>query len=140
MGKNLSIQEMMDYFFDAFEKIIENVKSFNQDKECQVESTILKYVEDNFTDMDFNLNCASDALGINRNRLREIIKKHTGKNFSDYVTYRRIEYAKQLLCDESLSIDSIAQAVGYRYGVYFIRVFKNTEGITPGQYRKNILK
>ena len=44
--------------------------------------------------------------------------------FSDYVTQLRIQRAKELLSDESMSVGEIAEIVGYNDYFYFIKVFK----------------
>lgn len=50
----------------------------------------------------------------------------------------RIEYSKRLLMSTSFSISEIADIIGYKNDVQFIKQFKNVVKITPGQYRKEI--
>ena len=57
-------------------------------------------------------------------------------NFIDYVTQHRMTKAKELLRESDMKINEIAESVGYQPS-YFIRIFKKTEGMTPGQYREN---
>lgn len=44
---------------------------------------------------------------------------------------------KELLEDDRLSVEQIAEMVGYRDYFYFTKVFKKTEGVSPSSYRKN---
>ena len=46
--------------------------------------------------------------------------------------------AKELLKDDSRSIEEIANAVGYHDYFYFTKVFKKTQGISPSKYRKSL--
>lgn len=55
---------------------------------------------------------------------------------AEYVTQRRIEWAKELLADESLSITAIAHRLGYSSSQYFATIFKRSTGISPTQFRK----
>ena len=46
---------------------------------------------------------------------------------------------KKLLKKTNLNISDVAMLVGYTDSNSFIRAFKKLCGITPGNYRKNIL-
>jgi AraC-like DNA-binding protein len=48
-----------------------------------------------------------------------------------------VEKAKQLLVATMHTITDIALEVGYSDPSYFIRIFKQTEGVTPGRYRSD---
>ncbi len=50
----------------------------------------------------------------------------------------RIEHAKQLLRQGSLSVKEIAGQIGYENEYYFIRKFKEQTGMTPGKYKKGL--
>ena len=54
----------------------------------------------------------------------------------EYVTAKRIERAKELLEDRDLSIDRIAEAVGFSDCAYFSRCFKKQAGCSPREYRR----
>ena len=75
---------------------------------------------------------------ISMGRLSEMIKENLKVNFSDYIASLRIQRAKELLRDESLSIQEIAEIVGYNDYFYFTKVFKKVEGISPSKYRKEM--
>ena len=49
---------------------------------------------------------------------------------------KRIEYAKRLLRESDASIKEIAISVGYVDQLYFSRIFKKREGLSPLEYRK----
>ena len=48
-----------------------------------------------------------------------------------------MKYAKQMLLDGNVSLEDIAETVGYNDKKYFSRVFKNETGYTPGEYRRD---
>ena len=72
---------------------------------------------------------------ISRTKLYHISKKSFKMGISDYIRKERIKKAKKLLCSTESSISQIASAVGINDTNYFIRIFKNSEGITPLQFR-----
>ena len=70
--------------------------------------------------------------------MSSLLKEELGMPFSEYITSKRIQRAKELLDDESLSVDAIAREVGYKDYFYFTKVFKKAVGISPSKYRKNL--
>lgn len=62
--------------------------------------------------------------------------KATGLSPLDYVHSLRLEEAKQMLETEALSIEAIAQQVGYEDSSFFGRLFRRKVGVTPAQYRR----
>ncbi|MDF2922089.1 MAG: AraC family transcriptional regulator [Paenibacillaceae bacterium] len=84
---------------------------------------------------DLSLQLAADQLGVSPSHLSELIKQNMGETFISYVTKFRISKVKSLLLNTELNIADIAQEVGYGNATHLIRVFKKSEGMTPGEYR-----
>ncbi len=74
---------------------------------------------------------------ISKTKLYKISKKNFNMGISDYIRLQRINSAKKLIRNTDASITQIAASVGIQDTNYFIRIFKQSEGITPLQYRKN---
>lgn len=70
--------------------------------------------------------------------LSHLFREELNITFLEYLTMVRMEEAKKLLKDTSLSIVAIASQVGYEDASYFSKVFKRYVGISPAQYRKNL--
>ncbi|MCU6709702.1 AraC family transcriptional regulator [Paenibacillus sp. J5C_2022] len=68
--------------------------------------------------------------------LCQVFKKNSGISISSYVQQLRIQKAKYLLINTSLSIQGIGEEVGYQDALYFSRVFKKLSGESPSQYRE----
>lgn len=77
-------------------------------------------------------------LHLNASYFSVLFKEKTGMPFSEYVTRLRVQRAKQLLSATSLSVGEIGERVGYRTDKYFIKVFKEQEGISPSRYRQRL--
>ena len=56
-------------------------------------------------------------------------------NISDYISEKRLEYARQLLTGTRLTVSEIAVSLGYSQAPNFIRKFKAQTGMTPSEYR-----
>ena len=72
---------------------------------------------------------------ISTRELARLIKRSTGQTFIQLLTSIRMENAKQLLRDTSLSVMDIALQVGYDSSEHFIRTFRKHTGSTPSEYR-----
>lgn len=81
----------------------------------------------------------ADLLHLNASYFSVLFKEQTGVTFSDYLTRRRLQRAKELLVATRMPIWEIAEKVGYQTAKYFIKVFKDNEGASPNQYRQRVL-
>ncbi len=64
-------------------------------------------------------------------------KRTTGQTPAAYVTARRMREASRRLAYEEETIETIAEAVGYRNRHHFSRVFQRFAGVGPATYRRN---
>lgn len=95
-------------------------------------SEIQAFLRENYY-CDLSLNeLAATKYYMNPNYLSRLFKAVTGIGFSKYLLTLRMEKAKELLADTSLSIGEIASMVGYTSTSYFIANFKKYFGETPG--------
>ena len=67
--------------------------------------------------------------------LSRLFKKETGMNYVKYLTEKRIEKAKELLANRSLTFYQIANMIGYSDPKYFSQLFKKMVGMTLSEYR-----
>lgn len=87
---------------------------------------------------DFGLPELTRMVGSNAKYVSEAINTLTGRNFAAFVNERRIAEATRLMAGEGarLTIESIAQQVGFRSRSNFSVTFKQTTGMTPAQFVK----
>ena len=64
-----------------------------------------------------------------------IFKKIKNTSISKYITFLRINKAKELLSFTSIPIMEISEKVGYSNQYYFSASFKKVNGLTPTEYR-----
>lgn len=65
----------------------------------------------------------------------DLIKKEAGMTAQNYIQEAVIGQSKQLLLEQSLTINEIAYRLGFQYPQHFTRMFKNKVGLTPNEYR-----
>lgn len=63
-------------------------------------------------------------------------KELTGKTVVEYLSERRVEYAKILLITTDYSVLDVSSIVGYGSLSHFINVFKQLVGVSPLVYKK----
>lgn len=117
-------------------KVQEEVIEQKEEKVPVIEQIITE-IQEHYTE-NITLTELAKKYGISVGYLSSLIKENVGLYYSDYVTARRIQKAKELLEDERLSMEQIAEQTGFRDHFYFIKVFKKHTGITPGKYRKHM--
>ena len=76
------------------------------------------------------------SLGVSKNALYERFRTAFGKTVGEYITEARLKKAKKLLCDSTLSIDSIAEQTGFASYTYFSRSCKKKYRLPPLAYRQ----
>lgn len=65
-----------------------------------------------------------------------LFKKETGRSIIDYIIEKRIDEAKRLLLEGSVSLSTVSEMLGFHDYNYFSRVFKKRTGYTPSAYRR----
>ena len=112
--------------------IIENDKSGRN----TVEKEMISYIQQSFTG-EISLKEFGEQFHLSEKYVSQYFKEHFHITFSKYVTYLRLEHAKQLLQNSDIPVTEVAMLSGYQNVSYFIRSFKKTYGVSPLKYRKN---
>jgi len=69
----------------------------------------------------------------------KLFYKIMGNTPMNYVLGKRINKAKEFLSKSSVTVEHLAQILGFSSPSHFIRRFKKLEGLTPSEYRKQSL-
>ncbi len=86
-------------------------------------------------DQDIPISALAAMEHLSISRYREVFHSVTGFSPSDYRTTLRLQHACNLLTTTELSMTQIAAECGYEDVLYFFRLFKKRQGLTPSQYR-----
>ena len=99
-----------------------------------VEKEMVSYIQQNFTGKIL-LKEFGEQFHLSEKYISRYFKEHFHITISQYVTYLRLEHAKQLLQDTDIPVTEVAMQSGYQNVSYFIRSFKKTYGMSPLKYR-----
>lgn len=95
----------------------------------------LKYIEDHYKDC--SLTEMAEQYKYHPNYVTAILKKATGKSFTDLLQIQRLNKAALYLSNSDLPIPDIAEEVGYSSVSFFYKKFNEIFSQTPKEYRAN---
>lgn len=134
---------MTSYLYMLLALIIENASSFDSHSKAFFSSkdeyikNAVAYIQTNYS-RKLSVSEVSKFIGLNRSYLGTIFKEQTGLSLQNFITNFRIDKAKKLLSDMSMSVGDVSRSVGYDDPLAFSKLFKKNVGISPNAYRKNI--
>jgi len=131
-----NIDDFKETGVKLIKEFCEKILIIKDQNENEKDQCIYDYMNKHFAEYDLSLQKMASDLKVSAATVRQAIFKYTGKTYKDYLIFLRIESAKKLLSDYKLSIADIAIMVGYGNISYFIKVFKDMNGITPAKYRE----
>jgi AraC-like DNA-binding protein len=107
-------------------------------------NSLLKYLEEKkpYLDPELTLSHLAKNINMSRSQLSQLINEGTGDNFYDFVNKYRVEEVKRLMIDpqvKNYSLLGIALEAGFKSKSTFNLIFKRFTGLTPSEYRKNLL-
>ena len=95
-----------------------------------------KVIADNIGNPDLDQQLLCRELGMSRALLYNKMRAITGSGAKEHITRIRIEKAKALIENTSLTLAEISEMTGFTSQSYFSTAFKNFEGISPSQFRQ----
>ncbi|MBP1989928.1 AraC family transcriptional regulator [Paenibacillus eucommiae] len=75
-------------------------------------------------------------IGLSTSRYTSVFKQYTGLSPQQYLIQYRLQKAKELINNTQLNIRQIAALVGFDDQMYFSRLFKKYEHMSPIEFRK----
>lgn len=96
---------------------------------------IKKYMQSH-VDSDYTLMDVAEYMQMNPTYLSRYFKEKTHETFVEYDKKLKIERAGDLLTTTSMKTYEIAEKLGYKSVQHFSRIFKESTGMTPIEYRQ----
>lgn len=105
----------------------------------QIKSVVIRYIHfEDTADSNKKLSVIlSEKFGLDYNYLSSIFSTIEGTTIEKYVILQRIERAKELIDYNELSLNEIADALGYSSVQHLSQQFKKITGLTPSQYKSS---
>ena len=95
---------------------------------------IMKVVNKNLSNSDFNVDMLTQEVGISRAQLHRKMKEMTGISTSEFIRNIRLEQAARLLKEQKINITQVAYTVGFSNLAHFSTIFRKHFGVSPSEY------
>ena len=98
-----------------------------------------QYIKDNLR-RNVQLSELADYCCMSTTQLCRVFRSAEGISPAEYIRKKRCTLMEKLLCDPELSLREISERMGFNNEYYFNAFFKKYTGMTPGAYRRAVLK
>ena len=95
---------------------------------------IMKCINTNLTDPDFNVEKLTEEAGISRAQLHRKMKEIAGVSTGEFIRNLRLEQAARLIEEDKINITQVAYSVGFNNQTHFSTIFKKHFGMSPSEY------
>ena len=100
---------------------------------------MIEYVQKHYPE-NITLEDLAGEIHLCRSEACRLFRRYMNQTMFDYLLNYRIEQSLDLLKNSNLNITQIALQVGFSTPGYYTRLFRGRMGITPVQYRKQLLR
>lgn len=133
-----TIHQLREWSYKVLEQFIVSLNEEMKVSRSATVKQVQQYVEEHLGEA--TLQSIAGHVYLNPSYLSKIYKAETGEGISEYMYRLRMGKAVSLLTQTGDKIYEIAQALGYSKTSYFIKLFKEMYGVTPQEYRDQLIR
>lgn len=131
-----NIELLLNYCLRFYDRQFITREEINHSVVKQFDKMLREYIKDKAqTEGLPTVGYFADKCCLSTGYFGQLVKTETGRTAKDFINDRLLAVAKEQLNDESLSINQIAERLGFEYPQHFVRFFKQRTGITPKEFR-----
>ncbi|ROM72268.1 DNA-binding response regulator [Pseudomonas brassicacearum] len=98
----------------------------------------MRLIENQLDDIP-SLGMLAQKVGTHEKRLSAIFREHLGMTVFAYIRDARLRRGQDLLAESAMSVQDVAELVGFRNACNFTTAFRQRIGMTPSQFRQQTL-
>ena len=129
-------RQFRDWMFRVVGKYRNEVQTETRYSRSNLVRQVQQYVADHLADA--TLQSIAAHVYLNPSYLSKIYKMETGEGLHEYIQRMKMERAAHWLKSGGMKIYEIAERLGYTKTSYFIKLFRETYGMTPQEYRNSV--
>lgn len=134
LEKPLTMEELSQTLREVY--LMANPKEQSRQEYSKTIEAVISYIKMHYA-QELSVSMLARMVCITPNYLSSLFRKETGKTLSVFLVETRMAIACNLLANSRMSVKEISALVGYKSVERFFKVFHQTCGTTPVQYRKN---
>lgn len=136
MQPEISTQEYFQRLRQLYRRVCSDNVEKKQEQKSRMVDEIKVYIEAHFCEPDMGLARVGSEFRVSESYLSTLFKEQSGVNFGDFLETLRIGKACELLQDKSITVNEVAEEVGYNSVQSFRRAFKRVKGVSPKEQRE----
>lgn len=131
-----SLREISDFVG----RVLTWIQEHNKQKEgySRIVQGALDYIMQHYCEANLNVSQIAEYLHFSPAYLNVLFKQEMKVTIKQYLSNYRLERARKMLEKDYDKITEISEKCGYANGNYFAKVFKESTGMTPAEYRKKM--
>jgi two-component system, response regulator YesN len=138
MKTHYSWNKVFEYFAEVGRSIIRSRSSEKTAFNRQIVEQVNDYVNSHLHE-DVGLISLAERLHFHPSYLARLYKHISGITVGQYIVDMRLQQARRLLSSADTQIGDIAKSLGFASAAYFSKFFKTHAGLTPSDYRRQML-
>ncbi|HEY1029729.1 MAG TPA: DNA-binding response regulator [Pseudomonas sp.] len=107
------------------------------DEEVVILQAAMRLIAQNLADLP-SLAEIARKVGTHDKRLSAIFRQHLQTTVFAYIREARLRKGQELLAGSGMSVQDIAELIGFRSACNFTTAFRERQGMTPSQYRQQM--
>jgi len=140
MQREISEQEYFQRLRQLYRKVCNDNVEKKQEQKSRMVEEIKDYIRSHYCESDMGLTRVGSEFRVSESYLSTLFKEQSGGNFGDFLETLRIEKACELLQDKTITVNEVAEEVGYNSVQSFRRAFKRVKGVSPKEQREKCEK
>lgn len=138
LGKDIVQRTLLQQLLVLINRVSANMSSYLSMEQSLSKSDVLeeqvmlyisRHLQDNLTNQEI-----ADYFQFNKDYLNRRFKQYCGCSIHSFINQKRLEYATQLL-KRGVPLNELASKSGFNDYTNFYKLFKQTYGVTPKEYK-----
>lgn len=131
-----TIEQYQKTLCGAIDNILEGLEQKRSSKSSILVNSVIQRIQQNYADKNISLDSIAAAENMSPSYLGRVFRENTAKSVADYINEVRAAKAAELLHNSPMTVNEIADRVGFLSIGHFYTTFKKSFGMTPNDYRK----
>lgn len=137
-NKRSSTQITMGLLFLQLLDYMDKMETGGTKYDSEIMADVFRYINDHYK--NGTLSELAGQMGYDVYWLSREIHRRTGRTYKELLLEKRMQQADYLLTNSKIPVTDIIESVGYDNTSYFYRKFREKYGMSPKEYRRQIIQ